>query len=41
MFDIWGMRSTPSLLSLPGQLWTGELAPDRVVSMGQIKVFGT
>ena len=34
----WGMRSTPSLPSLPGPLWPGMVAPDRVLSMGQIKL---
>ena len=31
---IWGMRSTPSLQSLPGLLWPGVVAPDRFLSMG-------
>ena len=26
--EIWGMRSTPSLPSLPGPLWPGVVAPD-------------
>ena len=30
------MRSTPSLL--PGQLWPGIVAPDRVLSMDQIEL---
>ena len=30
------MWSIPSLPSLPGQLWPGVAAPDRVISMGQI-----
>ena len=30
------MRSTPSLPSFPDPLWPGMLAPDRVLSMGQI-----
>ena len=33
------MRSTPLLLSLPGPLWPGVVAPDRVLSMGQIELF--
>ena len=36
MLELWGMRSTPSLPSLPDPLWTGVVAPDRVLSMGQI-----
>ena len=34
MLEHWGMRSTPSLLLLPGQLWSGVVAPDRALSMG-------
>ena len=30
------MQSTPLLLSLPGPLWPEVIAPDRVLSMGQI-----
>ena len=33
------MQSTPSP-SLPGPLWPREVAPDRVVSMGQIEING-
>ena len=29
MLEIWGMRSTPSLPSLPGPLWPGVVAPDK------------
>ena len=36
MLELWGMRSTPSLPSLPGPLRPAEVAPDRVLSMGQI-----
>ena len=36
MLELWGMRSTPSLPSLPGPLWPGVVAPDRVLSMSQI-----
>ena len=28
MLDIWGMRSTPLLPSLPGPLWPGVVPPD-------------
>ena len=31
------MQSTPSLPSLLGPLWPGVVAPDRVLSMGQIE----
>ena len=34
MLELWGMQSTPSLPSLPGPLWPGVVAPDRVLSMG-------
>ena len=33
MLELWGMRSTPSLPSLPGPLWPGMVAPDWVLSM--------
>ena len=33
---LWVMRNTPLLPSLPGSLWLGVVAPDRVLSMGQI-----
>ena len=36
MLELWGMQSTPSLPSLPGPLWPGVVALDRVLSMGQI-----
>ena len=32
------MRRTPSLPSLPGQLWSGVVATDTVLSMGQIEL---
>ncbi len=38
MLELWGMRSTPSLPSLPGPLWPGVVAPDRALSMGQIEL---
>ena len=34
VLELWGMRSTPSLPSLPDPLWPGVIAPDRVLSMG-------
>ena len=38
MLELWGMRSTPSLPSLPGPLWPGVVAPDRALSMGWIQL---
>ena len=35
MLELWEMLSTPSLPSLPGPLWLGVVAPDKVLSMGQ------
>ena len=32
------MRSTPSLPSLPGPLWPVVIAPNRVISVGQIEL---
>ena len=29
VLELWGMRSTPSLPSLPGPLWPGVVAPDK------------
>ena len=31
MQELWGMRSTHSLPSLPGPLWPGVVAPDKVL----------
>ena len=39
MLELWGMQSTPSLPSLQGPLWPGEVALDRLLSMGQIEMF--
>ena len=39
VLELWGMRSIPSLLLLPGPLWSGLVAPDRVRPMGQIELF--
>ena len=33
MLELWGMQSTSSLPSLPGPLWPGVAAPDRVLSI--------
>ena len=38
MLEFWGMRNMPSLLLLPGPLWLRVVAPDRVLSMGQIEL---
>ena len=37
MLELWGMQSTPSLPSHPGRLWLEVVAPDRVLSIGQIE----
>ena len=39
MLERWGMKNTPSLTSLPGPLWSTVVAPDRVLSIGQIELF--
>ena len=36
MLEFWGMWSTPSLLL--DLLWPGVVAPDSVLSMGQIEL---
>ena len=36
---LWGVRSTPSLLSLTSLLRLGVVAPDSLLYMGQIKLF--
>ena len=38
MMELWGMRSAPSLPSLPGPLWPGVITPDRFISMDQIEL---
>ena len=38
MPELWGMQRIPLLPLLPGPLWPLVVAPDRVLSMGQIKV---
>ena len=38
VLELREMQSTPSLPSLPGPLRPGVEAPDRVLSMGQIKL---
>ena len=39
MLEIWEMWSTASLPLLPGPLWPRVVAPDRILSMGQIELF--
>ena len=36
ILELWGMWVTSSFPLLPGPLWPGMVAPDRVLSMGQI-----
>ena len=38
-FEIWEMRSIPSLSLLPGPLWPGVVALDWVLFIGQIEQF--
>ena len=38
VLELWGMRTTLLLPSLPGPLWLGEVAPDRALYMGQIEL---
>ena len=38
MLELWGMWITSSLPLLPGPLWHGMVAPDRVLSMDQIEL---
>ena len=37
---LWGMQSTYLLPSLQGPLWQRVVAPDRILFMGQIELFG-
>ena len=37
--EFGGVRSTPSLSSLQGTFCPGEIAPDMLLSMGQIELF--
>ena len=39
MLELWGMQNTLLLLLLPGPLLPGVVAPDRVLSIGQIELF--
>ena len=38
ILELWGMRSTPLLPSLPGPLRFGVVAPDRVLPIGQMEL---
>ena len=38
ILEIWRIRITPSLPSLPGLLWPRMVAPNRVLSMGQVEL---
>ena len=38
MLELWWMRSTLSLASLPGPLCPGVVEPDSVLSIGQIEL---
>ena len=38
ILEHWGMWSTLFMPSLPGLLWPGVVAPDRVLCMGQIEL---
>ena len=38
MLELWVMLSTSSLPSLPAPFWPGVVAPDRVLSMSQMKL---
>ena len=38
MLKLWGIQSIPLLLSLPGPLWPGVVASDRVLFIDQIEL---
>ena len=38
MLELWGMHTNPLLLSLTVSLWPGDVASNRVLSMGQIEL---
>ena len=38
MLELWGMWSTLLVPLLTGSLWYGVVAPDRILSMGQIEL---
>ena len=37
VLELWGIWSTPSLPLFPYSLWPGVVAPDRILSMGQVE----
>ena len=39
ILELWEMQSIPSLPSLPGPLWSGVVAPDKVLSLDEIELF--
>ena len=38
MLELWEMQSIPSLSFLPGLLWPGVVASDKVLSMAQAEL---
>ena len=40
ILELWRMQSTPLFPLLPASLWPKVVAPDRVLSMGQIELNG-
>ena len=40
ILEFWGLWSTPSLPLLQGPLWSGMVASDRVLSLGQRELNG-
>ena len=38
LLELWEMWSTPSLTLLQSPLWPGLVAPDRVLSIGQLEI---
>ena len=38
MMQLWGMWNTPLFPSLQDPLWPGVVAPEMVLSMGQIEL---
>ena len=38
MLELWGVRNTPSLPSIPGLLSPEVIAPDRALSIGEIEL---
>ena len=40
MLELWGIQSTPFIAIAPRFTLPGVVAPNRVLSMGQIEMFG-